>query len=104
MAERRPRRADVLSVQIQLAGMIGCVEDGGQGAGVTHDAGVNAQHLDLIQLTAKKLTELGARIRVVGTIDRRSRKDLASLIGQSVAHGFVNPNQLAPDIRKHVVS
>lgn len=71
-------------------------------AGDTFDPAVNACHVDLVRLTAAKLAEFGARIRSDGEIARRGEKQVAILIQESLAKGFIDPNHLRPDVAKHV--
>jgi hypothetical protein len=66
--------------------------------GDTHDAGVNACHIDLIQLTAKKLSDFGGRIRAARKAERHLDKKVVLLIQDSVDRGFIDCNQLKPGL------
>jgi hypothetical protein len=70
--------------------------------GETFDAGVNARHMNLVQLTAGKLADFGSRIRSGGDKKRYTKKDVRELIRDSVARGFIDASQLTPDVRKHI--
>ena len=71
-------------------------------SGNTHDVGVNDRHIDLIHLSARKLSEFGARIRAAGKADRYYPKSVAPLIQDSVDRGFIDWNALEPRVAEKI--
>lgn len=72
--------------------------------GDTFDAGVNARHLHLMQLTAGNLAEFGARIRADGQIKRYPDKKVAQLIRESISRRFIDPARLNPSLARRVIT
>jgi hypothetical protein len=70
--------------------------------GNTLDAGVNDRHLDLIQLTARKLSDFGARIRAARRAERYYPKQVVPLIQNSVDRGFIDWRLLKPGVAKEI--
>jgi hypothetical protein len=66
--------------------------------GDTHDSVVNGCHIDLIQLTARKVSEFGARIRAARKPERYLDQKVAPLIQASVDSGFIEWNLLKPNV------
>jgi len=95
-------KADFVVFDSPIIGELGIVYERIDGR--TFDGGVNARHVNLVKLTAGKLAAFGARVRSDGDKKRYTKKDVLRLIRDSVSRGFIDPNQLAPDIRKYVVT
>lgn len=70
--------------------------------GNTHDARVNSCHLNLIQLTASKLSTFGARMRASRKAERYQDKKVVGLIQDSVDKGFIDRNQLKPNLAARI--
>lgn len=70
--------------------------------GNTHDGGVNSRHIDLIQLTARKLSDFGARIRAAQKVERYLPKQVVPLIQDSVDRGYIQWNLLKPDVAEKI--
>lgn len=71
-------------------------------AGDTFDNGVNSCHLDMVHLSAKKLSEFGARIRSAGQVKRYADKAVGKLIRESIEREFISLAQLKPGLAKRV--
>lgn len=67
-------------------------------AGDTPDPGVNGWHLDLVELSAKKLLRLAETILEQATIERISEKALVRLIREAVNSGRIDPAKLSPRV------
>jgi hypothetical protein len=70
--------------------------------GDTFDSAVNDRHIDLVQLTARKLAEFGSRIRVQGFLERYQDKAVLGLIRGSVDQGFLEATSLKPGVAKRL--
>lgn len=70
--------------------------------GNTPDAAVNSCHVDLVQLTAHKLSEFGARIRAGGGATRRLPKEVGRLLKESIDQGFIDRISLKPGVADHL--
>ena len=66
--------------------------------GDTPDSGVNDNHVDLIQLTATKLTQLGMTMQQQGVLNRKLDQQVGRLINIGLAAGHIDRSQVSGDI------
>lgn len=89
-------KLDFIVFDFAILGQIGIEHE--QVAGDTQDSVVNACHVDLVQLTAEKLSNFGSRIRAARKAERYQHKTVAQLIQDSLDRGFIDRNLLKPAV------
>lgn len=93
-------KLDFVHFDFAIVGELGMAHE--RVPGDTFDAAVNARHLDLVQLTAKRLADFGARIRAAGKVERYQDKTVERLIRDSIDRGFLDPTRFKPGVARRI--